>query len=201
MIPGKRYTRVGWNSTFSTARLHDSRRNNGSMRTAAPPTSASIGVRRASRRARRRRPATRSGARIARALGLLGLLGVVVSVLLIAAAAAGEPTQYVPSRSGGWPPWLAGPLSGLHLGGLGSGGFQTLTLIGCAGYALVLLCARSLSLRSLWVAIVLAHAILLLGPPLISQDVFGYVGFARMGALHGLDPYTHVAAQASGDEV
>ena len=50
-------------------------------------------------------------------------------------------------------------------------------------------------------AILVAHAILLLGPPLLSQDVFGYTAFARLGALHGLDPYTHVAAQASGDEV
>jgi alpha-1,6-mannosyltransferase len=38
-----------------------------------------------------------------------------------------------------------------------------------------------------------------LGPPLISQDVFGYLAFARMGALHGLDPYTHVAAEAPTD--
>ena len=43
--------------------------------------------------------------------------------------------------------------------------------------------------------------ILVLGPPLISQDVFGYLAFARMGALHGLDPYTHVAAEAPTDPV
>ena len=46
-----------------------------------------------------------------------------------------------------------------------------------------------------------AHVILLLGPPLISQDVFGYLGFARMGALHGLDPYTHFPAEAPADAV
>src|SRR3981081_311617 len=38
-------------------------------------------------------------------------------------------------------------------------------------------------------------------PPLASHDVFGYVAFARMGALHGLDPYTHVAAEAFTDPV
>jgi hypothetical protein len=137
---------------------------------------------------------------VPRALGLLGLLGIVVTVFLTSAGAAGEPTQYVPARSGGWPPWLSGPLHALHLS-LGSGGFQTLTLIMCASYVLVLLFARTLSLATIAAAIVLAHVILLLGPPLLSQDVFGYIGFARMGALHGLDPYTHVAAQASGDEV
>ena len=50
-------------------------------------------------------------------------------------------------------------------------------------------------------AILAAYAILLLGPPLISQDVFGYLSFARLGALHGLDPYTHVAAEAPTDPV
>jgi alpha-1,6-mannosyltransferase len=176
------------------------------MRAAATTTGAPIGLdagdaeRRRARR-RSREPAAPSRARAARALGVLGLFAIVASVFLIAAAAASEPTQYVPARSGGWPPWLAGPFAGLHLSGLSAGGFQALTLALCAGYVLVLLCARALSLRALWVAIVLAHVILLLGPPLLSQDVFGYIGFARLGALHGLDPYTHVAAQASSDEV
>ena len=31
--------------------------------------------------------------------------------------------------------------------------------------------------------------------------MFGYLAFARMGALHGLDPYTHVAAEAATDPV
>ena len=61
--------------------------------------------------------------------------------------------------------------------------------------------ARTLPARALAGAIVAAHVILLLGPPLISQDVFGYLDFARLGALHGLDPYTHVAAEAPTDPV
>jgi Glycosyltransferase family 87 len=106
----------------------------------------------------------------------------------------------VPARIGGWPHWLAGPLQGLGLG-IGSGSFQTLTLIMCASYLLVLLGARTLSMRALVAAIVAANVIVLLGPPLISQDVFGYLSFARLGALHGLDPYTHVAAEAPTDAV
>jgi hypothetical protein len=134
------------------------------------------------------------------ALGALGLLGVLASVLLVSAGAASAPTQFVPARSGGWPAWLAGPWRGLGVG-LGSGSFQTLMLIMCASYALVLACARRLPVGALAGAIVLAHAILLLGPPLISQDVFGYLAFARMGALHGLDPYTHFASEAPADRV
>jgi alpha-1,6-mannosyltransferase len=135
-----------------------------------------------------------------RALGLLGLLAILAGVFLIAAGAAGAPSQFVPGRSGGWPSWMAGPLQGIGLG-ISSASFQTLTLIVCAGYLLVLAAARALSFSVLVAAIVAAHVILLLGPPLISQDVFGYIAFARMGVLHGLDPYTHVAFDAPTDPI
>ena len=45
----------------------------------------------------------------------------------------------------------------------------------CAGYGLLLVTATSLSGRVIGAGIVLAHVILLLGPPLLSQDVFGYL--------------------------
>jgi hypothetical protein len=133
-------------------------------------------------------------------LGALGLLGVLTSVFLLAAGAATRPSTYVPARTGGWPDWLAGPLQGLDVG-ITRGSFQALMLILCASYLLVLLAARALPMRALAATILAADVILVLGPPLISQDVFGYVAFARMGSLHGLDPYTHVAAEAFTDPV
>jgi alpha-1,6-mannosyltransferase len=148
-----------------------------------------------------------SGAEDARrslsALGLAGLIAVLGSVLLLSAGAASAPTIYVPARSGGWPDWLAGPLRGLGVGAISSGEFQALTLIMCAGYLAVLLAARAraLSLRAIVATVVAANLILALGPPLISQDVFGYLAFARMGVLHGLDPYTHVAFQMPTDAI
>jgi alpha-1,6-mannosyltransferase len=131
-------------------------------------------------------------------LGVLGLIGVFTSVLLVAAGAAGGPSQYVPARSGGWPSWLAGPFAGLGVG-LSADRFQALMLIMAASYLAVLLAVRTLGGRMLWVTIIAAHLALLIGPPLISQDVFGYLDFARLGALHGMDPYTHVAAQVPTD--
>ncbi|TMK27395.1 MAG: DUF2029 domain-containing protein [Actinobacteria bacterium] len=122
------------------------------------------------------------------------------SAFLLAAGAATRPSTYVPARSGGWPDWLAGPLQGLDVG-ISRGSFQAWMLIMCASYVLVLVGARALPMRVLAASIVAAEVIVLLGPPLISQDVFGYVAFARMGALHGLDPYTHVAAEAFTDPV
>jgi hypothetical protein len=130
-------------------------------------------------------------------LALLALLGA-LAVLCIDAAAA--PSRYVPADSGGWPGWLSGPFGGLGTQ-LGKDGFQTLTLVICASYLVALAAARVVPLAVLVAAVVLAHVILLLGPPLISQDVFGYLAFGRMGALHGLDPYTHFPSEASGDPV
>jgi len=138
--------------------------------------------------------------RVMRALGAFALAGILASVFLIAAGAATRPTPLVPARSGGWPGWMAGPLRGLDVG-ISRGSFQAYTLIMCACYLLVLPCARRLQLRTIAAAILAAHVILLLGPPLISQDVFGYLGYARLGALHGLDPYTHLTAEAPSDAV
>jgi hypothetical protein len=143
-------------------------------------------------------PATRSAAM--RALGALGLAVVPLSILAVTAGAAGAPSQLVPARSGGWAEWLSGPLHGLGLQ-IGWSGFQAWTIVMCAGYAAALAAARSLPGRAVAASIVAANALLLLGPPLISQDVFGYLAFARLGVLHGLDPYTHVAAEAPVDAV
>jgi hypothetical protein len=131
-------------------------------------------------------------------LGVIGLIALAVSVFLLSAGAATRPTVYVPARLGGWPGWLAGPYEGLDVG-ISTSSFQTLMLIICASYLLVLVLARRLPMRMIAASILLAHAILLLGPPLISADVFGYLDFARLGALHGLDPYTHFAADAPTD--
>ncbi|HYB23892.1 MAG TPA: polyprenol phosphomannose-dependent alpha 1,6 mannosyltransferase MptB, partial [Solirubrobacteraceae bacterium] len=137
---------------------------------------------------------------VAQALGALGLIAIVTCALLLSAGAASAPSQFVPARSGGWPDWLAGPLRGLGVG-LSNDGFQALVLTMCAGYLLVLAVARRLPLRVLVGATALAYVIVMLGPPLISQDVFGYLSYARLGVLHGLDPYTHVAAEAPTDRV
>jgi len=135
-----------------------------------------------------------------RAAGALALVGVFASGALLAAGSASHPNYYVPARVGGWPSWLAGPFAGLDVT-LGHNGFQTLTLIMAGSYLVLLLSARVLSPKAIAATIVAAHVVLALGPPLISQDVFGYLGFARLGALHGLDPYSHVPAQAAHDPI
>jgi alpha-1,6-mannosyltransferase len=135
-----------------------------------------------------------------RAAGALGLVAVPVCTFLIVAGASSAPSLYVPARRGGWPEWMTGPLRGLGVG-IDPGHFQLLVLIAAGSYLIVLTAARALPGRAIAASIVLAHAILLVGPPLISQDVFGYLAFARMGTLHGLDPYTQFPIQAAPDAI
>src|SRR5579862_6516014 len=75
---------------------------------------------------RRLHGARRRLAAAAPAGSTLGALAVVASAILLASAAAGEPSQYVPARIGGWPPWLSGPLHPFEAI-LDPGTFQTLT--------------------------------------------------------------------------
>jgi len=126
------------------------------------------------------------------------LLGLVGCSLALAAGGAGAPSTLVPAGREGFPGWLAGPLSGLGLSP-SAARFQALLVAMCACYAVVLACVAVLDFRVLVGAIVGAHIVFLLGPPLLSADVFGYLDFARLGTLHGLDPYTHVAADAPRD--
>jgi alpha-1,6-mannosyltransferase len=48
-------------------------------------------------------------------------------------------------------------------------------------------------------AIVVLVTAFALAPVLLSRDIYSYVDYARLGALHGLDPYQHTPAAAPAD--
>ncbi|MGN6189685.1 MAG: polyprenol phosphomannose-dependent alpha 1,6 mannosyltransferase MptB [Conexibacter sp.] len=128
-----------------------------------------------------------------------GLLG--AAALLAAAASAQRRIWFVPaSERGGFPGWLAGPLHRLGVV-LSAPRGALLLVVMLVTYLVVLACARAgaISPRVAIGALVTAHAIFLLAPPLFSADVFGYVDYARLWVLHGLDPYVHGAADAARD--
>ena len=133
-----------------------------------------------------------------RRLATAALAGLVLASLALAATAAGHPSGLVPAGRRSFPGWLSGPLHPLHLGTSAASRDVLLVSISIF-YVVVLAWVRTLTPRRLAVAIALAYAALLLGPPLFSADVFGYVDYARLGVLHGLDPYTHAAAAAPHD--
>ena len=129
-----------------------------------------------------------------------GLLVLLTASVVLAIDAAAAPSFLVPGGRHAFPGWLSGPLSGLGerttWNTLG-----TLLIAMIAGWALVLAGARALPARALIGAIVAAHVVFLLAPPLLSADVFGYVGFARLGVLHHLNPYAFGTGSAAGDAV
>jgi hypothetical protein len=148
-------------------------------------------------------PATHPGIAFPRARQLIAsaaLAGLVACGALICLHAAAGPSGLIPASWHGLPDWMAGPLP--RLGGpLGSGTYATLFLAMCACYALTLGLARHVDTRTAVGAIVALHVLVLLAPPLLSADVFGYIDYARIGSVHGLDPYANGPASAPHDEV
>src|SRR3954447_7401621 len=131
----------------------------------------------------------------AAALGGLVLTG----ALLCMHAAAGE-SGFIAASWHGLPGWMAGPLPTVG-GPLYSSLYAALFVSMCGCYAIVLGLARHIEARTAAGAIVVLHVLFLLAPPLLSADLFGYIDYARIGAVHGLDPYAHGPAAAPHDAV
>ncbi len=71
--------------------------------------------------------------------------------------------------------------------------------VGFVAYLGALAWAPRLDRRVVWgtiAVLVVAFACL---PPLLSHDVYSYVDYARLGVLHGLDPYVHPPASVPLD--
>ncbi len=131
-------------------------------------------------------PAAAAPAR--RVLGVAALAGLALCAWVIVSGAAYRPTPLVPGRQGGFPLWLRGPLG--ELGGyLPYHDFAVWMIVMLGAWLVALVTVPALGARWVVGAVVVLHLLFALGPPLISADVFGYVDWGRMGALHGLNPY------------
>ncbi len=71
--------------------------------------------------------------------------------------------------------------------------------VGFGAYLGVLVAAPALGRRLVWTAIVLAVTAFAVAPVLLSHDVYSYVDYARLGVVHGLDPYVHPPLAAPAD--
>jgi len=103
----------------------------------------------------------------------------------------------VPGTDAGSPRWLLG-IYGDGLG-IASGDYRAALWAAFAAYVVLVLCAGDLGGRTIrWAAIVgvVAFAI---APPLLSLDVFSYLSYARLGAIHGLNPYDFAPAAIPHD--
>lgn len=131
------------------------------------------------------------------ALGAVALLTVVVCSALIVVSSAGGRSLLVPGYGHRFPAWLSGPLPALDP--LRWSQFGSLLLVLVGGYLVLALGLGRIRGWVLGVAIVGLHLLVFLGPPLLSRDVFNYIEYARLGAVHHLNPYDHGAMSAPLD--
>jgi alpha-1,6-mannosyltransferase len=133
---------------------------------------------------------------------LAGLCAVYVALAVLPAAAG---SNLVLATAAGSPGWLLGPLRFAGLDGadgpLAGPLFYAGLWVALLLYALVLVRAADVAPRTAVAAIAGLHLLFLLAPPLLSQDVFSYIAYARLGVEHGLDPYTHAPLDIPGDPV
>ncbi|HEX8958303.1 MAG TPA: hypothetical protein VF770_00620, partial [Solirubrobacterales bacterium] len=81
-----------------------------------------------------------------------------------------------------------------------SGGLAyALMWVGFAAYVIVLALAPRLGRRVVWGAIGALVAGFAAAPVLLSHDVYSYVDYARLGVVHGLDPYVFRPSAAPAD--
>ena len=128
--------------------------------------------------------------------GRISLGVLVLGALLVVVFSTATSSPLVPTSQLSFPGWEAGPLHGLF--GYFSAsqntidtGLSAVVVAMLVAYGAVLLAVRSLSLRLIVVCVVALNLILLMSPPLQLTDLFNYLGYARLGAVHHLNPYTH----------
>jgi alpha-1,6-mannosyltransferase len=151
--------------------------------------------------------------RLQRALAPLGgkraIAVLLVGVFLVVAFATAGSSVLVPQSNVSYPSWESGPLHLLHgvfgsLLGSPHGlniGLSVVLVAMLIAYAALLATVNTLSLRLIVITVIALHMILLLSPPQQLTDLFNYLGYARLGGLHHLNPYTNVIAQEAHDPV
>ncbi len=133
------------------------------------------------------------------AILLLGAFAVVVF-------STGHSNSLVPRSNVGFPAWESGPLH-LLFGHISASyrtlelGFSAVMVAMAAAYAVALAAVRTLSMRTIVICVVSLHVILLMSAPLQLTDIFNYLGYARLGAVHHLNPYVHGIAAETNDPI
>jgi hypothetical protein len=138
--------------------------------------------------------------------GRVALTTLLVCTFVVVAYATSGVTPLVPRSYLSLPNWESGPLH-LIFKWLPrdqrdiSYGFSAMLGLMLISYAVVLASMRTLSMRRIVAFVLIAHAVILLSPPLQLSDVWNYLGYARLGALHGINPYRHTMLMETHDPV
>lgn len=138
--------------------------------------------------------------------GRFALATLIVGAFAVVVFATAGPSVLVPQSSRVFPGWEAGPLHGLfgtltHNGTALNVGLSVVLVTMTLAYFVVLASVRTLSMQLIVMSVIALHVILLMSPPMQLTDTFNYLGYARLGGLHHLNPYNHVIAQELHDPV
>src|SRR5437763_8828244 len=122
--------------------------------------------------------------------GGIGLAGTIACGVVLALDTLSGPS-FVTQGPAAFHAWPAGFLG--HLGGtpLDPSTWGALTAAMFGFYLLAVAGSASIPVRVAVAAVALLHVAFMLTPPVASRDVFNYVDYARLGVLHGLDPYSN----------
>jgi hypothetical protein len=116
--------------------------------------------------------------------------------LLVVLFATERRSPLVPHSGIAFPSWEAGPLHGLLGVAVKNNyalnmGFSVVLVGMLLAYGAAVLAVRTMSIRLIAIWVIAIHLILLMSPPLQLTDLFNYLGYARLGGVHHLNPYTH----------
>jgi alpha-1,6-mannosyltransferase len=128
--------------------------------------------------------------------GRIALGTLTLGAFLVVLFATSRHSALVPHSGIAFPNWEAGPLHGLfgHLPNKWdtiNAGFSIVVVLMLLAYVAAVAAVRTMSMKMIAIWIVAMHAILFLSPPLQLTDLFNYLGYARLGAVHHLNPYQH----------
>jgi hypothetical protein len=134
--------------------------------------------------------------RIEATIGAGALIAILAGCLLLVVVAANRPSLLAATTTPHFfPHWMAGPLGGLWpsltrstqgLRYIFSGAIVLMYVSYLAGLRYVPRLPASWAIA----AVVGAHAIMFLSPPLALTDIFNYINYGRMEIVHHLNPYT-----------
>ena len=125
------------------------------------------------------------GTRMLGALSVLAAIVLLAGTLEIVLDSSLAHSPLVPKS-----PNIAGWLSGIGER-LGFRVFLISLLAQCVAYGVLALGLARVSARWVIALVAALNVIVFAGPVLISTDVFSYIAYARMGILHGVNPYLH----------
>jgi alpha-1,6-mannosyltransferase len=146
---------------------------------------------------------TRARAIGRRSVALVGLAALALTCIGLAVPFAAPGSAVVLAAAERSPGWLLGPWQAL--GAEGADGelagplFYAGLWIALLSYVVVLAGSRAIGPRLAGGVIVALHLLFLLAPPLLSQDVFSYISYARLEVVHSLSPYAHSPDAVPGD--